>query len=237
MSHLFSVHPGHCSLPAFPLSLTLHFLLSQSYRDVLSCWWESQLPDLISSCKHIISLARSPHCRREKAFLAWMGFDGSWVIKREVFHTDRCTSYQVLGHNTFESLCFYFTDMSVLPVWTLCACLVIEEARKGHPIPWNWSYTQLWVTTWVLGNEPRSSASVLNCWDIPSGPILNVISCFLFVSFWDGVLLCIPGWPRPSPCNPPWPQAHNSPPTSAIWMLGLQASPTMPKWKSFLINY
>lgn len=31
---------------------------------------------------------------------------------------------------------------------------VPEEDRRGHCIPWAWSYRQLWVVVWVLGIEP-----------------------------------------------------------------------------------
>lgn len=36
------------------------------------------------------------------------------------------------------------------------------EAWRGHHITWNWSYRCLWVATWLLGLEPRSSAKTAN---------------------------------------------------------------------------
>ena len=35
---------------------------------------------------------------------------------------------------------------------------VCAEASGGQKMPWKWSYNWLWVPTWVLRTEPRSSA-------------------------------------------------------------------------------
>ena len=48
-------------------------------------------------------------------------------------------------------------------------CLVHGEAWRGHQVPWNWSYRQLWAAMWVLGIEPRPfrrATNTLNCWTI-----------------------------------------------------------------------
>lgn len=40
---------------------------------------------------------------------------------------------------------------------TLCVWLVSREAWRGHQIPWDWSYRQLWAIVWMLGIECGSS--------------------------------------------------------------------------------
>lgn len=62
---------------------------------------------------------------------------------------------------------FYFMCMCVLS-----ACIYmyhvpgdVRKCRRGHQIPWKWSYRELGDTQWVLGAESRSSsraAGVLN---------------------------------------------------------------------------
>lgn len=62
----------------------------------------------------------------------------------------------------------------ILCVWMLacvyvcapCVCLV-PEARRGHHIPWDWSYRRLWAAMSVLGIKLRASACTLNLWAIP----------------------------------------------------------------------
>ena len=49
-------------------------------------------------------------------------------------------------------------------------CLVPAEVRRGHWIPWIWSYEQLWAATWMLGIRPLQSDSALNHWAIPAAP-------------------------------------------------------------------
>lgn len=39
-------------------------------------------------------------------------------------------------------------------VCVLCACLVPKEGRRGHGIPWNWTFMQLWGTTWFWESNP-----------------------------------------------------------------------------------
>lgn len=40
----------------------------------------------------------------------------------------------------------------------LChVCAVPQEGRRGHRIPWGWSYRELWAAMRVLGMKPRSS--------------------------------------------------------------------------------
>ena len=35
----------------------------------------------------------------------------------------------------------------------------LQEARRGHLIPWNWSHRLVRATIYVLGIEPRSCGS------------------------------------------------------------------------------
>jgi hypothetical protein len=41
-------------------------------------------------------------------------------------------------------------------------CLVPAELRRGHWIPWNWSYRQLLAALWVLGAKPHFSVRAVN---------------------------------------------------------------------------
>lgn len=41
-----------------------------------------------------------------------------------------------------------------------CMWPVLEETRKGHGSPWNWSYRRLWASMRVLGISTRSSRGV-----------------------------------------------------------------------------
>ena len=38
-------------------------------------------------------------------------------------------------------------------IYVYLKCLVTVEARKGHQIPWNWSYRQSWAVLWMLGTK------------------------------------------------------------------------------------
>lgn len=35
----------------------------------------------------------------------------------------------------------------------LLTYMVPMESRKGHQMPWNWSFEWLWVSMWILGTE------------------------------------------------------------------------------------
>ena len=62
---------------------------------------------------------------------------------------------------------------------------------RGHQIPWNWSYRQLWSTMWVPGIESRSSArtpSALNHWAFCPGP-LNVCVFYRLFSYLIWIIL------------------------------------------------
>lgn len=55
----------------------------------------------------------------------------------------------------------------------MCVYLVPVEARRGPQIPWNWSYSQLGATMWVLGTQPWSNARAvraLDCGTISPSP-------------------------------------------------------------------
>lgn len=53
------------------------------------------------------------------------------------------------------------------------ASLVLSGDRRGHYIPWNWHYKQLWANTSILGFELKYAArtrSGLNNWAISPAP-------------------------------------------------------------------
>lgn len=60
-----------------------------------------------------------------------------------------------------------FIHESMLPAYR-SVLLVSLEARRVCWIPWAWSYRWLWVTVWVPGIEPASSARVVRSKDRPS---------------------------------------------------------------------
>lgn len=52
----------------------------------------------------------------------------------------------------------------------VCASCMYLGGQRGHWMPWDWSYRQLWGTMWVLGFKPGSSgraASALSYGAIP----------------------------------------------------------------------
>jgi len=66
-----------------------------------------------------------------------------------------CLNYQMCECSGYRELC------------APRACLMSEEAKRGHSISWNWLTVQLWAIIWMLGIEPGSSArvtSVLHGW-------------------------------------------------------------------------
>lgn len=56
-------------------------------------------------------------------------------------------------------------------------CLVLMESRRGHPIPWHWSYRQIWATMWILGLKPGSSRRAASIYSSLISPGLP--ACFL----------------------------------------------------------
>jgi hypothetical protein len=50
---------------------------------------------------------------------------------------------------------FIFMSMGVFLLLGMCTTCVLEEARRGHQIPQNWSYRQLRAATGMLGFEPH----------------------------------------------------------------------------------
>lgn len=40
--------------------------------------------------------------------------------------------------------------LACMHVYAPHVCLMPAEARKGHRIPWDWSYSQLQVAVWML---------------------------------------------------------------------------------------
>lgn len=49
------------------------------------------------------------------------------------------------------TLFYVYGCFAYMHVCTHCLCLVPVETRRGLCIPWNWSYSRLWATMWVLG--------------------------------------------------------------------------------------
>jgi hypothetical protein len=66
---------------------------------------------------------------------------------RRVSLVPRCVTGSCLGsvRVQYGRFYFYFTLFSmcfgVLPVCAQCMCLTPAEARRGHPVPWSWSYS------------------------------------------------------------------------------------------------
>jgi hypothetical protein len=81
----------------------------------------------------------------------------------------------------FFKLLFLFylsTCFACMNACTLCAYLGPMEARRGHQMPWNWSYKWLWASMWVMQTKPGSSprvASELN-WAISPAPTMNTFA-------------------------------------------------------------
>lgn len=82
--------------------------------------------------------------------------------------------------NSFVWLYFYAYDsFACMYVCMPCACLVPSAARKGHQVPWNWSYRQL---SYHMGGGKRT-ASTLNYLSHLSSPLeAKMFWMFLIVS-------------------------------------------------------
>lgn len=50
---------------------------------------------------------------------------------------------------------------------------VPTEAGRGLWISWNWSYSWLWASVWMLRIDPRSSVHAFNCGAISPAPLLQ----------------------------------------------------------------
>lgn len=106
--------------------------------------------------------------------------------------------------------CGCFLCMYIFPP---CICLLLLEDRRGHRNPLDWSCRWLWATTWVLGDEPRSSwraAIAFNCWvifwvlgvlrqaraqmkTIPKG-LLSFLDCHMFLCIHVCLMTFIKRW-------------------------------------------
>lgn len=66
----------------------------------------------------------------------------------------------------------FFRELFIFLCVSIYACkyvrYMLAEARRGHWIPWSWSYKWLWVAVWVLGRDPVSRASPLPAPLLPS---------------------------------------------------------------------
>lgn len=81
----------------------------------------------------------------------------------------------------------------------LLASLMPAEVRSGSWILWNWNYEWLWTSIWVLGTEPRPSASAINVFNhytISHPPLYHLSSTEFFTaiivmisSFWRIIII------------------------------------------------
>lgn len=79
---------------------------------------------------------------------------------------------------------FMFIDFHCIYICAPPASLVPIEARRRHPIPWNWNGCK--SPLWVLGIEPVTpgrTVNALNYQAISPGPIIHFSKCFFCVLF------------------------------------------------------
>lgn len=55
-------------------------------------------------------------------------------------------------------------------MWVYVYRLVPMEVRRGHPVPWNWSYREQWAFQWGYWEPNSSSLSASNCRDTSPVP-------------------------------------------------------------------
>lgn len=82
-----------------------------------------------------------------------------------------------ITHKDFFVILFLWVRVCTY-ICVVCACILPMKVRSGHCVPWTWSCRWVWVTTWVLGTELRSSAGEASapvCWAISP-----VLSCIIF---------------------------------------------------------
>lgn len=110
-----------------------------------------------------------------------------------------CASQEYIGciiHRDFFVILFLWVRVCMYR-WVMYACMLSMKVRGGHCIPWTWSYRWPWVTMWMLGTEPRSSAGETSapvCWAI--SPALSYIifdtGIPCYISFREGwIYICI----------------------------------------------
>lgn len=82
-----------------------------------------------------------------------------WHHKAVLWSASACALMSRHTHN--NNLSNDFMYINVLPAclsWTMCMVyLVLVEARRGHQVPWKWSYSPLSAVMWLL--EIKSSSS------------------------------------------------------------------------------
>ena len=86
-----------------------------------------------------------------------------WVFKIYLFYVHVCTMYKCKPHASKN-------------LW--------RPIRKGHWIPWNWSYRWLWATMWVLGAKPRFFVRAKKC-SLPAKPFLHPSIYFFTGKTWE----------------------------------------------------
>ena len=82
-------------------------------------------------------------------------------------HTDTHTTILKNPHNltilffSFQKnyFIFIFIEMFILLSWLFIYHIhaLSAETKRGHCMPWNWNYRQLWASMRMLGIEPRFS--------------------------------------------------------------------------------
>lgn len=100
---------------------------------------------------------------------------GLWTVSRQ---SERicftvAVSYFIL-YGILKCLFHLYGCFSCMFPYVLCMCLVSMKARRGHWIPWGWSYRGFVSHRAGAGNwtrSPGSAASALNHWIISLAPV------------------------------------------------------------------
>lgn len=117
---------------------------------------------------------------------------------------------RIFIYSSYHVWVFEMVSLSLFYVYMwVSACIdvyrvyaVPEGTRRGHLVPYNWSYRQWWATKWVLGTKPRSSAralGALNCW---------VISTPQCIYFWGKCLFQVTPFSTIHTAWPPMTSTH-----------------------------
>jgi hypothetical protein len=119
---------------------------------------------------------------------------------------------EVRGFYCFEATNFVFffpfKDLFILCIWVHCSCLQTHQKRASDPIT---DGCEPPCGCWELNSEPMEEQSVLLTIDPSLQPIffqkkhyiLHLFICVsAFISTWDRIPLCSPGWPGAVVCRP-----------------------------------
>lgn len=82
-----------------------------------------------------------------KTILSSLNLCGCTCISKNSFNLNIIVNNYLC---TFIKLFTYYYFMCIVSdymhICVPCRCLIFMEVRRWHPIPWNWSYWQLWAT-------------------------------------------------------------------------------------------